>query len=57
MDGTVTISVEDFEKLRRCEKVINKVSKALGKCEFVDDMCDTVYFNPVLEAINALVEI
>lgn len=57
MDGSVTISVEDFEQLRRCEKVYHKMYKALSKCDFADDGSGNVRYNEVMEAIAAMYEV
>lgn len=57
MDGTVTISIDDFEMLRKCEKAFNKMYKALSKCDFADETGTTVPYEPVYEAISAMMEV
>lgn len=57
MEGTVTISIKDFERLRRCEEAVDKAYKALSKCEYADDTCQTVDSEPVLEAIEAIASV
>lgn len=54
MEGTVTISVSDFEMLRKYEKAANEAYKALQKCDFEDDEGKTVGIKPVLEALKVL---
>lgn len=54
VDGKVTISIEDFERLRGYEKAVDKAYDALKKCNFVDEKCETVESKYVLEALEAL---
>ncbi len=54
MEGTVTISVSDFEMLRQYEKAANEAYTALQKCDFADDEGKTVGIEPVLDALKAL---
>ena len=54
MKGTVTISVSDFEMLRKCEKAANEALEALEKCEFTDDEGKSVGIEPILETFKIL---
>ena len=57
MDGTVTISVTDFEYLRKCESAATKAYSELSKCDFADDKGNTVNADPVIKAIALLQDI
>ena len=57
MDGSVTISIENFEMLRRCEKAFNNMCKELNKCEFADEEGNTVKYERVLNAINIMLNV
>lgn len=57
MDGTVTISVDDFNMLIRCKAAVDKAYEELKKYDFEDEECKYVSADAVINTISILSDI